>query len=327
VASAKSGAVAYLRAERGGAALYVVRDGRTSRIGRAAPSGPAAEWSPDGQTLAYRDERSRLVVFGAGGRRILEPLPLVDRFVWSPQGDRIAYLVRSAAGGEVRVVRAGGSKPRIVSFDGDMWTVAWSPDAETLAHIGVSQLEFSDVVEDIRVSNSQGGSGTMTVRSLGSTQVTCCLAWSRAGLVYAVADKVRGLAKSPVTYRTRAPWRGDPGIRLTEGFPIAFSAQSRLLVQRGARVVVLSAAGRVSAQIEGTDPSWSPSGERVVVHRGGRIVVVRPGGASRVVATGREAAWTGENTLVFQRTGCGAGAGIYSVVVGEQPRRLAAAAC
>src|SRR5688572_17276341 len=85
VASAKSGAVAYLRGERGGATLYVVRAGRTTRIGPAAPSGPAAEWSPDGRTLAYRDQRSRLVVVGPAGRRVLEPLPYVDRFAWSPQ--------------------------------------------------------------------------------------------------------------------------------------------------------------------------------------------------------------------------------------------------
>ena len=328
VASAKSGAVAYLRAERGGASLYVVRAGRTSRVGPAAPSGPAAEWSPDGRTLAYRDQRSRLVVFGPAGRRVLEPLPLVDRFAWSPQGDRIAYLVRSAAGGEVRVVRAKGSQPRTVTFDGDMWAVAWSPDARTLAHIGVAQLEFSDTVEDLRVSASDGGKGTMTFRSLESTRVTCCLAWSRAGLVYAVADKVRGVAKSPVTYRTKAPWRGDPGTRLTAGFPVAFSPQGRLLVQRGDRVIVLTATGRSSAQLVGTDPSWSPSGESVILHRGGRISVAQPGGgAPRVVATGRDAAWTGEDTLVFQRPGCGAGAGLYSLVLGEQPRRFAAAAC
>jgi hypothetical protein len=328
VASAKSGAVAYLRAERGGAALYVVRAGQTSRVGPAAPSGPAAEWSPDGQTVAYRDQRSRLAAYGPAGRRVLEPLPLVDRFAWSPQGDRIAYLVRSAAGGEVRVVRASGSKPQVITFDGDMWTLAWSPDAATLAHIGVAQLEFSDTLEDLRVSNSTGGSGTMTIRSIGSTQVTCCLAWSHAGLVYAVADRVKGVAKSPVAYRTKAPWRGDPGVRLIDGFPVAYSPQGHLLVQRGERVAVVTPAGRVSAQFAGTDPSWSASGKRVAVQRGGRIAVVQPGsGAPRLVATGRDAAWTGDDTLVFQRPGCGAGAGLYSLVLGRQPRRIAAAAC
>jgi hypothetical protein len=253
-------------------------------------------------------------------------LPLVDRFAWSPAGDRIAYLVRSAAGGEVRVVRARGSRPKIVTFDGDMWAVAWSPDARTLAHIGVAQLEFSDTLEDLRVSGSDGGAGTMTIRSVGSTQVQCCLSWSSAGLVYAVADKVKGLARAPVTYRTNAPWRGDPGVRLTDGFPVATSARGHLLVQRGARIVVLRAGGGTLANFAGTDPAWSPSGDRVVFHRGGRVVVAQANGtSSRVVAPGRDASWTGANTLVFHRVGCGSRAGIFTVALGAETRRIAAA--
>lgn len=328
VASELSGAVAYLRAERGGAALFVVRDGRTSRVGPAVPSGPAAAWSPDGRSLAYRDRRSRLVVFGPAGRRIVEPLPFVDRFAWSPRGDRIAYIVRSAAGADLRIVQPNGSRRQTATFDGDILALAWSPDARTLAFIGVAQLGFSDVVEDLRVVGSDGGKGTMTFRSAGSLQATCCLAWSRAGLVYAVADRVGGVPKSPVAYRTQAPWRGDAGTRLSDGFPVAYSPQGRLLAQRGDRVLVLTARGRVSAQLVGTDPSWSPSGDRLLLHRGGRIVVVQHDGRSpRVVATGRDAAWTGRDALVFQRAGCGAGAGIHTVVIGEKPRRLVAPAC
>jgi dipeptidyl aminopeptidase/acylaminoacyl peptidase len=328
VASDRSGAVAYLRAAGARADLFVVRGGRTTRVGPAVPSGPAAAWSPDGRSLAYRDQRSRLVVFGPSGRRIVEPLPFVDRFAWSPRGDRIAYLVRSAAGADMRTVRVDGSQRRTVTFDGDILALTWSPDARTLAFIGVAQLGFSDVVEDLRVAGTDGGKGAMTFRSAASLEATCCLAWSRAGLVYAIADRVEGVPRSPVAYRTKAPWRGDPGTRLTDGFPIAFSPQGRLLAQRGDRVLVLDASGRIAAQLVGTDPSWSPSGDRLLLHRGGRIVVVRPDGRSpRVVATGRDAAWTGRNAIVFQRAGCGAGAGIHSVVIGAQPRRLAAAAC
>jgi dipeptidyl aminopeptidase/acylaminoacyl peptidase len=327
VASARSGAVAYLRAEGKGAALHVVRDGRTIRIGPAAHTGPAAEWSPDGRSLAYRDNRSRLVVFGPGGRRVVESVPFVDRFAWSPQGDRLAYLVRSAAGADLRVVRADGQQRKLVTFDGDMLALAWSPDAKTLAFIGVAQLGFSDVVTDLRVAGSDGGKGTSTFRSAGSLQESCCLAWSRAGLAYAIADKVGDVVQTPVTYRTKAPWSGSPGTRVLDGFPVAYSPQGRLLVQRGSRVLVLTPAGRTSAQLAGADPAWSPSGERVVLHRGGRIFVAQPGGAARAVATGRDAAWTGEKTLVFQRPGCGPAAGLYSLALGEQPRRFAAAAC
>jgi dipeptidyl aminopeptidase/acylaminoacyl peptidase len=255
-------------------------------------------------------------------------LPFVDRFEWSPQGDRIAYLVRSSAGADVKTVRADGTQRRVLTFDGDVLGLTWSPDASTVAFVGVAQLGFSDVVEDLRVVGADGGKGTMTFRSSASSQITCCLTWSRNGLVYAIADRVGGAARAPVAFRTRDPWNGAQGSRLLDGFPVAFSPQGRLLVQRGASVLAVAPNGRVTAQLAGTNPSWSAGGDRVVLQRGGRIVVVGADGRSpRVVAVGRNAAWTGPDSLVFHRAGCGASSGIYAVKVGSAPRRVAAAAC
>ena len=328
VASDRSGAVAYLRAEGAGAGLFVVRGGRTTRIGPAARAGPAAQWSPDGRSLAYRDQRSRLVVTGPSGRRVLEPLPLVGGFAWSPQSDRVAYLLRPSAGdAELRVIRADGSARRRVASDTDLVAVAWSADGRSLAYTAITSEAFSDVLEDIRVVPAGGGTSVGFI-SVGSKQTTCCVTWSPAGaIVYAVADKVGGAARSPVPYITSAPGLGNPGTRLLPGgIPVAFSSRERLLVQRGDRVVVVSSGGGTSASFAGSDPAWSPTGDRIVFHRGGRVVVARADGtAPRVVATGRDASWTGGGALVFQRAGCGAVAGIYTVVLGSEPRRVAAA--
>jgi dipeptidyl aminopeptidase/acylaminoacyl peptidase len=328
VASDRSGAVAYLRAETAGAVLFVVRDGRTTRIGTAARSGPAAQWSPDGRSLAYRDARSRLVVVGPSGRRVVEPLPSVASFAWSPQSDRVGYVLRrSGAEAELRVARVDGSKGRRITSDHDVLAVAWSADGRRLAYTAISTEAFSDVLEELRVVFSDGGSSLGFI-SLGSRQTTCCLAWSPTGaIMYAVADKVAGVARSPVPYVTTGPTRGDPGTRvLARGFPVAFSPQGRLLVQRGDRVVIVGAAGGQSASFAGTDPSWSPRGDAIVFHRGGRVLVaLLDGTAPRVVAAGRDASWVGADALVFQRAGCGAGGGIYTVVLGAQPRRIAAA--
>ena len=327
VASDRSGAVAYLRAEGGGATLFVVRDGRTTRIGPAAPTGPAAQWSPDGLSLAYRDGRSRLVVTGPSGRRVLEQTPLVATFAWSPRGDRVAYVVRGNLGAELRVVGADGSDRRRLTSDADVLAVAWSADGRAIAYTAITAEGFSDLLEDLRVVSAGGGTSVLFI-SVGSKRTTCCLAWSPAGpLVYAVADKVGGAARSPVPYLTRAPSRGDPGTRLLpRGVPVAFSSSGRLLVQRGDRIIVLTAAGGTSASFAGTDPAWSPTGDRIVFHRGGRVVVSRADGtAPRVVAAGRNASWIGAGALVFQRGACGAAAGIYTVVLGGEPRRVAAA--
>jgi hypothetical protein len=128
---------------------------------------------------------------------------------------------------------------------------------------------------------------------------------------------------------TKAPHRGDPGTRLLSGgVPVAYSSRGRLLVQRGDRLVVVGSGGRTTASFPGSDPAWSPTGDRIVFHRGGQVLVARADGtAPRLVARGRDAAWTGVDTLVFQRPGCGSGSGIHTVTVGGEPRRVAAPAC
>jgi Tol biopolymer transport system component len=329
VASDRTGAVAYLRAEGARATLFVVRDGRTTRIGPAAREGPAAQWSPDGRSLAYRDGSSRLVVSAPSGRRVLESLPFVHRFAWSPQGDRIAYVVRSSAGAELFVIRADGTGRRRLTYDADLLALAWSADGRSIAYTAITAEGFSDLLEDLRVVLSGGGTSVLFI-SVGSRRTTCCLTWSPAGrLVYAVADKVGGVARAPVPYVSRAPGRGDPGTKLLSGgVPVAFSAQGRLLVQRGDRIVVVAPDGGTSAPFTGSDPAWSPNGTRIVFHRGGRVLVARADGtAPRVVASGRDASWTDGDALVFQRGTCGVGAGIYTVVLGAAPRRVAAPTC
>jgi Tol biopolymer transport system component len=327
VAADRSGAVAYLRAEGAGATLFVLRAGRTTRIGPASATGPAAQWSPDGRRIAYRDERSRLIVSGPSGRRALEPIPAVGSFAWSPRGDRVAYSVRTTADVELRVIRADGSGRRRVTSDADVLAVAWSVDGRSLAYTAITTEAFSDVLEDIRIVPAEGGKSLGFI-SVGSKRITCCVAWSPDGaIVYAVADKVAGAARQPVPYITRGPDRGDPGMRLLpRGIPIAFSSAGHLLLQRGDRVVVIRAGGGSSTSFAGSDPAWSPSGDRIVFHRGGRVLVARANGtAPRVVAAGRDASWTGADTLVFGRPGCGPRAGIYTVVLGGEPRRAAAA--
>jgi hypothetical protein len=328
IASGRSGAVAYLRAQGATATLFVVRNGRTTRIGPAAREGPAAQWSPDGRSLAYRDGRSRLVVRGSlGGRRVIEQLPFVGSLAWSPQGDRIAYVVRSTAGAELFVIRADGTARRRLTHDADLLAVAWSADGRTLAYAAVTAEGFSDMLEDLRVVSAAGGPNILFI-SFGSKRTTCCFAWSPAGkLVYAVSDKVAGTARSPVPYITGAPDRGDPGKPLlARGFPVAFSPQGGLLVQRDDRVVVVGPGGGTSTSFAGSDPAWSAAGDRIVFHRGGRVVVAQANGRSPiVVGSGRDASWVGGDALVFHRPGCGARAGIYTVVLGAEPRRIAAA--
>jgi hypothetical protein len=328
VASARSGAVAYLRAEGARAMLFVVRDGRTTRIGPAASEGPAAQWSPDGRRLAYRDGQSRLVVRPlSGAGRVIEKLPFVGSFAWSPQGDRIAYVVRSTAGAELYVIRADGRERRRLTYDADLLALAWSTDGRSLAYTAVTAEGFSDLLEDLRVVSAAGGPSILFI-SIGSRRTTCCFAWSPAGpLVYAISDKVAGAARSPVPYITREPSRGDPGTPLLPaGYPVAYSPQGRLLVQRGERVVVLGPRGGTLASFAGSSPTWSPAGDRIAFHRGGRILVARADGTRpRIAARGGNAAWAGPGALAFHRAGCAGG--VYVVALGGEPRRVAAPAC
>ncbi len=104
-----------------------IADGRTPR------------WSPDGSTLSYTDGRNQILLDLLGGTTrdlIQDPVQQVNTGAdWSPDGKRMAVVVRRAGKRQLILVDVDGPNPRETvrlrqNLDG---RVSWSPDGKTLA--------------------------------------------------------------------------------------------------------------------------------------------------------------------------------------------------
>jgi WD40-like Beta Propeller Repeat len=102
----------------------------------------APAWLPDGRLL-YALEGSggqRLVVRDGRRVRTLASIPNGAVFVPNPQGTRVAYRMRTAAGGggAVFVMDIDGGRPRVVTHD-EAAAFLWSPDGKDLLLLTVER--------------------------------------------------------------------------------------------------------------------------------------------------------------------------------------------
>ena len=158
-----------------------------SRFKGSEPASPidpggtmAFRWAP-GQASDQGEPQRKDLWAVAGDGSGLRPLfevtsteqPLVESVIASPDGARVAYLVRFVTGEQtgldaVIVSNSDGSDPRIVATTADTTTVAglpsmvWSPDGKRLAYPAFSGDLFADTnsvglpYTDVGVANADG---------------------------------------------------------------------------------------------------------------------------------------------------------------------------
>jgi Tol biopolymer transport system component len=106
--------------------------------------GDQAEWSPDGQRIAFRrQERIYIRTLSNGNEKAITPTdwPHCSGPAWSPDGKSIAFAARWEAGNGVYIVAAEGDKPVKVYDQQGACEPHWSPDGkrivyETETHLG-----------------------------------------------------------------------------------------------------------------------------------------------------------------------------------------------
>ncbi len=136
------------------------------------PDDRAPSWSPDGTQIVFEGTRD-----GATGLYLTDldagttaPLLVSDtiayaRPVWSPAGDRIAYLVRQGSGNQLFTIIPDGSAPaRVGDLDGVL-SANWSPDGTQL----VAAIQVTPFTSSIVTIDAASGAATPLTEGAADT--------------------------------------------------------------------------------------------------------------------------------------------------------------
>jgi Tol biopolymer transport system component len=141
---------------------FVSPDGTNARMLRRHEGGTHLDWSPDGQWLAFSEDRRiwKLKVTGDILEQILSnSTGLNDSPVWSPDGRRIAFnRFQSDGMTGTYTMATNGTDLRFVGYGGGS---SWSPDGKRLAYIGYHYI-------GIRDTNGTNDRKLVTTQSVGN---------------------------------------------------------------------------------------------------------------------------------------------------------------
>lgn len=169
--------IAFVSSRDGNAEVYVMDagGGAEERLTAFHRDDWAPRWSPDGRTLAFMSDREgveRIYLMNPDGtnqRRLTARTGETgetheSELTWSPDGSRIAYVLRGAHGSEVWVTEVATGTSRRISDPGarDDANPAWSPDGAYLVfssrHRGNTDLHMvrADGTGRVRLTTAPG---------------------------------------------------------------------------------------------------------------------------------------------------------------------------
>jgi TolB protein len=210
---------------------------------------------------------------GTGQRRLTGQGAYEDSGpAWSPDGRRIAFGRRTAAGWRLQVIAADGSGRRAITRRQALADApAWAPDGRSIAfeRLPARLPATGSTAQQVHVVGSGGGG----LRAL-----------TRNG-------RFKGGAGQPA-------WRPD-------GRRIAFWGRTSLAGDAPPDVWVVRRDGSGARRLisDATDPAWSPDGARLAFSRGGDIYTATATGAdvrrlTRTQAGDTDPAWSADGTRI-----------------------------
>lgn len=148
-------------------------EGNLTRLTDAPGADGHADWSPDGERIAFaasRDGNCEIYVMDSDGTNQVNVTNTeFDELYpsWSPDGSRIVFSSTEAGGAELFVVDLSSGERTRLTDDGLLHNYPdWAPDGETIIFTGGTQPAGPDTVHDIYQIPAAGGVPiTLTVQS------------------------------------------------------------------------------------------------------------------------------------------------------------------
>jgi Tol biopolymer transport system component len=278
--SPRENVIAFVRtAGEGRAAVHTIRPDGTGLRRLWAPSAGDADaplWSPDGSRIAVvvlSGERRQLWLVSANGStpRLLVDDPYEPRvgfrdLSFSPSGERLAFVGRSAGSSQLEIVDLADGKRTRLTSEVEVFNPRWSPDGRLLAYRAYPRIR---VIEPT-------GSGDRDITEPFQLHYGVQQSWSPDGksLVHEgggepspkVAITSIGGGTRYGNYGLDPVWapRGDliayvQLVRLNEGRPQLFVLDARTM---SSQRLTADVGGREGADNFG--PAWSPGATAIV---------------------------------------------------------------
>lgn len=210
----KADRVAYVSDADGSPDIYMIElaSGLATRLTFSAAREIIGDWSPDGQWLVFTEEGwDGLLLRNPTGVNRIELTDGADRSpVWSPRGDRIAFLRKAEDGHDIYVLRPTRSdnwaddtdEVAVASHEYDELAPAWSADGRRLAFV----VKFDDQSEIFTVLTDGSEREQLTYNAVDDLMPV----WSERGDKIAFVSYAYG--NSEILYMNRD---GTEQIRLT----------------------------------------------------------------------------------------------------------------
>jgi Tol biopolymer transport system component len=142
--------------------------------------GENATWSPDGTQIAFTKE-GRVYIMNSDGS---DPKMIISssgnsELIWSPRGDRIAYVAWKNGNGDVYTTTLEGMQTRhsfSSNYDG---YPAWSADGTRLAYITAYSMSYAGLYGDVVVVDFETNTSQQITNAIGAT--SSAPSWSPDG--------------------------------------------------------------------------------------------------------------------------------------------------